>query len=88
MIFRDNLEEGEMIARAYLERHKWKIHSLQDARLIPAERFSVMPQEAQAALRVRPMHVEIHSYETGGGPEVAPELSWMREDRERQKDNE
>ena len=86
--FRDDVDEGEQIARKYLDHHKWKINSLQDARILPPERFDLLPPETQEGLRLDQLHVEIHGYETGGGAEIAPELSWMREDRERQQGDE
>jgi hypothetical protein len=75
VIFRDEPQDAEQQARDYFAQHHWKITTLQDARQIPPERYSVMPSEAQAALRIRPMYVEIAAYETGGGPEVPPPLA-------------
>lgn len=67
---RDNLAEGESVARAFLQRHHMEAKELEDARLIQPEHHELMPKEAREALLLHPIYVEIHAYETGGGPEL------------------
>lgn len=70
VFLRDDLPEGESVARAYLEKHHMQTNKLEDARLILPEHHELMPIEAREALRHHPIYVEICAYETGGGPEL------------------
>lgn len=67
---RDDLAEGESVARAYLQTYHLKAKELEASRLILPEHHDLMPIEAREALRHHPIFSEIFAYETGGGPEL------------------
>src|SRR5689334_6955409 len=76
VIFRQEPDDAERWARDYFARHHWDVKAVLDARLIPPERYDKIPTEAQEVLRFHRTCVWIDAYETGGGPELPPAISW------------
>jgi len=77
VMIREETEDSESRARRAVVASGMRIRELQDARLIPVERYEKIPPDWRSRLVTQPVIVEIVGYVSG--PEVSTPISWEDE---------